>query len=129
MNDQEIVADASAVLALLKQEPFDRFDPGRLERATISAVNLCEVLQKLCAGGLSDSEAEDAVAALDLQVAAFDEAQARIAARLWPQTRRAGLSLADSACLALGLRRGSPVVTADRIWANLDVGVEILLVR
>lgn len=129
MNDQEIVADASAVLALLKQEPFGRFDPGRLVRATISAVNLFEVLQKLSAGGLSDSEADDAVAALDLQVAPFDEAQARTAARLWPQTRRAGLSLADRACLALGLRRGSPVVTADRIWASLDVGVEILLVR
>ena len=129
MNDQEIVADASAVLALLKQEPFSGFDPGRLERATISAVNLSEVLQKLCAGGLSDSEADDAVAALDLQVAAFDEAQARTAAQLWPQTRRAGLSLADRACLALGMRRGRPVVTADRIWANLDVGVEILLVR
>jgi PIN domain nuclease of toxin-antitoxin system len=39
------------------------------------------------------------------------------------------LSLGDRACLALGLRLGSPVVTADRVWATVDVGVEIVLIR
>jgi len=35
----------------------------------------------------------------------------------------------DRACLALGLRLGCPVITADRMWAGLDVGVEILVIR
>jgi PIN domain nuclease of toxin-antitoxin system len=37
--------------------------------------------------------------------------------------------LADRACLALGLRLGGPVVTADRVWGKLDIGIEIILIR
>lgn len=101
----------------------------RLFRAAISAVNLSEVLERLCSGGLSASEADQAVATLNLQVTDFDESQARLAAYLRPLTRRAGLSLGDRACLALGLRLGRPVITADRAWAGIDVGVEIVLIR
>jgi PIN domain nuclease of toxin-antitoxin system len=129
VNEGFAIADASAVLALMKQEPFSRLDPRRLFRATISAVNLSEVLEKLCSGGLSETEAEEAVSKLNLQIVAFDEAQARLAAHLRPRTRRAGLSLGDRACLALGLQLGCPVITADRVWARLDVGVEVLLIR
>jgi len=45
------------------------------------------------------------------------------------ETRRAGLSLADRACLALAQRLGVPAVTADRTWAGLDVGVEVTCIR
>jgi PIN domain nuclease of toxin-antitoxin system len=114
VNDPDVVADASAVLALLKEEEFGEFDPEHLVGAAISAVNFSEMLVKLGSGGLTEAEADMAVAALDPQVIAFDEHQARSAARLWPAVRRFGLSLADCACLALGLRLGGPVVTADR---------------
>ena len=129
MNDGATVADASAILALLKQESFGRFDPRLLFRATISAVNLSEVLERLHSGGLSGSEAEAAVAELNLRVVDFDELQARLAAYLRTRTRRAGLSLGDRACLALGVSLGCPVVTADRAWTRLDVGIEIVLIR
>src|SRR5205085_717469 len=129
VNDSATIADASAILALLKQEPIGAFDLGRLFRATISAVNLSEVLEKLCSGGLSETEADEAVAALNLRVADFDEQQARLAAYLRPRTRRAGLSLGDRACLALGLHLGYPVITADRAWARTNIGVEIVLIR
>jgi PIN domain nuclease of toxin-antitoxin system len=129
VNDGVTIADASAILALLKQEPFSKLDPQRLFRATISAVNLSEVLERLCSGGLTETEAEEAVAELNLRVADFDEPQARLAAYLRARTRGAGLSLGDRACLALGLLLECPVVTADRAWARVDVGVEILLIR
>jgi PIN domain nuclease of toxin-antitoxin system len=129
VNDGVPIADASAILALLKQEPFGKLDPRRLFRATISAVNLSEVLERLCFGGLSEAEADEAVAALNLRVADFDESQARLAAYLRPRTARAGLSLGDRACLALGLHLGRPVITADRVWASLNLGVEIVVIR
>ena len=50
-------------------------------------------------------------------------------ARLRPLTREAGLSLADGACLALATTLGSPALTADGAWAELDVGPRIDLIR
>ena len=44
-------------------------------------------------------------------------------------TRAAGLSLGDRACLALAKSQGGLVLTADRVWATLDIGVEIELIR
>ncbi len=129
MSDVGIVADASAIIALLVGEPFTRFEPSRLANASISAVNLSEVLTRLQEIGMPESAAASAVGRLNLRVIVFDEPQARATARLRPVTRQAGLSLGDRACLALGDRLGCPVVTADRVWASLDVGVEIVLIR
>ncbi|MGH6681721.1 MAG: type II toxin-antitoxin system VapC family toxin, partial [Bradyrhizobium sp.] len=129
VNDGDIVADASAIIALLVGEPFTRFDPQRLAGAFVSAVNLSEVLTRLLDIRMPESEAAAAVARLNFRAIAFDEPQAHAAARLRPQTRHAGLSLGDRACLALGLMLGRPVVTADRVWENLDIGVEVILIR
>jgi ribonuclease VapC len=129
VNDAEIVADASAILAALKNEPFSNHDPRRLVGATISAVNVCEVLSKLHDDGLNDTQADAALSRMNLRVVSFDALQAHSAARLRPVTRHAGLSFGDRACLALGKKLGCPVVTADRVWADLVVGVEVLLIR
>jgi len=129
VNDADIVVDASAVIALLVGEPFTRFDPLHLPNASISAVNLSEVLARLQEIGMPESDVAGAVARLNLRVVAFDEPQARAAARLRSVTRHIGLSLGDRACLALGDRLGCPVVTADRVWASLDVGIEIVVIR
>jgi len=129
VNEDEIVADASAILAALKNEPFADFDPRRLVGATVSAVNVCEVLSKLHDDGLNDTQAWEAVSTMDLSVVAFDAPQAHSASRLRSITRHAGLSLGDRACLALGLQLGHPMITADRAWASLDVGVEVVLIR
>ena len=129
VNEEGLVADASAILAALKNEPFGEVDPRELVGVAISAVNLCEVLSKLHDDGLSEAQADAAVSAMDLRVVPFDELQARSAARLRAVTRHAGLSLGDRACLALGERLRCPVVTADRVWANLDIGVEVVVIR
>ena len=129
MSERDLVVDASAVIAFLVGEPFTRFDPERLDNALISAVNLSEVLTRLPEIGVPETSTVAAVARLNLRVVAFDEAQAHAAAHLRPQTRHAGLSLGDRACLALGDRLGCLVVTADRAWANIDIGVKVVLIR
>lgn len=129
MNEGDLIVDASAVIAFLVGEPFTRFDADRLGNALISAVNLSEVLARLPELGVPENETAAAVSQLALRVIIFDEAQARASARLRPLTRQAGLSLGDRACLALGIAKGCPVVTADRVWANLTLGVDVILIR
>jgi len=129
VNDGNVVADSSALLAALKNEPFSNVDPRELVGATISAVNLCEVLAKLLEDGLSEAQADAAVSAMDLRVVSFDELQAHTTARLRSLMRHAGLSLGDRACLALAEKLGCPVVTADHVWASLDLGLEVVLIR
>ncbi len=62
-------------------------------------------------------------------MAGFDAVHAELAAILREPTRDLGLSLADRACLALASDLEVPAVTADRSWRDLDIGVEVELVR
>jgi len=127
MND--LVADASAIIALLVGEKFKGFNPADLNGTLISSVNLAEVLTRLPELGVPEDAAGGALAELNLRVIAFNEAQARATARLRTTTRHAGLSLGDRACLALADAMECPAVTADRAWGGLDVGVDVVLIR
>jgi len=40
-----------------------------------------------------------------------------------------GLSLGDRACLALAQRLTAPAVTAEHIWADVDLDIAILGIR
>ncbi|MGH8567800.1 MAG: hypothetical protein ACREXU_07215 [Gammaproteobacteria bacterium] len=50
-------------------------------------------------------------------------------ARLRSMSKDLGLSLGNRACLALGVRLGLPVPTADREWQKLALSVEVRAVR
>ncbi len=123
------VFDSSAVLASLFGEPGAATVRPRLPSGAICAVNLSEALAKMLERGAGPEEATARIGDLGLEIHPFDAARARRAALLRPPTRRLGLSLGDRACLSLGLALGLPVVTADRAWAGLDIGVEVELVR
>jgi ribonuclease VapC len=125
----DVVLDSSVVLAYLRKEPGADALAALFGHAAISAVNLTEVLSRLIAIGHTVEEAQRAVDVLFMRHVVFDEAQAFAAAALLPLTRRLGLSLGDRACLALARAEGLPVLTSDRAWASLDVGVEIRMIR
>lgn len=40
-----------------------------------------------------------------------------------------GLSFGDRACLAAVIDRGEPGVTADRVWSDLDVSADVVVIR
>jgi ribonuclease VapC len=125
----EFVLDASALLALLNNEPGAQRVRDILPKSIISAVNLCEVVGKLTAAGLSVEDARTSVGLLDLEVAPFDSESAYKAGALIVQTRRFGLSLGDRACLGLGLTMKKTVVTAERLWPKLKLGVKVETIR
>jgi len=125
-----VVLDASALLAYLHQEKgWPRVSRALEEGARISAVNWCEVAQKAQAAGLDVNLVRTLLDGMGLAIEAFSISQADKAAFLWRATRRAGLSLADRACLALALEQGLPVLTADRAWTRLETGPRIELIR
>lgn len=115
-----VILDASALLAFLNGEPGGNVVEARMtEGAVMSSVNLAEVVTKLNAGGMPLSEVKATVSDLDLHVVPFDETLAYLTGELWKLTKNGGLSLADRACLALGMNDTSnrTVLTADRAWA------------
>lgn len=129
MSDHRYLLDASAALALIYREPgADRVE-AVLPEASISAVNLCEVVSKLHDRKVSEHDIALNLADLDFEVESFDPALALHAAALRPVTCHLGLSLGDRACLATAAATGRIVLTADRAWAKLDLGIPVELLR
>jgi ribonuclease VapC len=125
-----VVLDASALLALLNQEPgAEKLTVELLSDAATSTVNLAEVHSKLVARGLRPDDAWEATMTPVREAVPFTTEHARLAGDLVAKTRRLGLSLGDRACLALGLALKLPVYTADKSWKKLKVGVRIHVIR
>lgn len=123
------VFDSSAVLAMILNEPGAEEAFSLIETSEISIVNVCEIYSRLAEAGVPTDAAEKLVAKFGLQMRAFTDAHARRAADLRPPTKKHGLSLGDRACLAHAMLTKLPVVTSDRAWADLDIGVDIRLIR
>jgi PIN domain nuclease of toxin-antitoxin system len=121
--------DASALLAMLFAEPGAETvaDLIALGAAT-SAVNLSEVATVLVRHRRDPEQILGPVRE-QLAVQPFTDADALAAAALHPKTASRGLSLGGRACLALAQRLGSPAVTADRAWAELDLEIPVQLIR
>jgi ribonuclease VapC len=124
-----VVLDSSALLALLWSEPGNETVRAVVDRAMISAVNLAEVVSKLSDRGFDGSAAREAMANLRVAVVGFDEQQAMSVGNLRKATRHLGLSIGDRACLALAQTRAAKVLTSDRTWTKLGLGIDIVLIR
>jgi ribonuclease VapC len=123
------VLDASAVLAVLFNEAGRDLVIELGQGGAISAVNLAEVLTRSAEMEVPAEVRRSVASDMGLGVVPFDADAADLAAELRGPTRRLGLSLADRACLALAQKANMPVLTGDRAWAMLDIGVEIVLIR
>jgi len=125
----EVVLDASAVLALLNDEPGREKVESALEGAVIGTVNLSEVMAKLVEKGVPEPQAISAIDELELEIIPFDTHLAFRAGALRPLTKPLGMSLGDRACIALGLHLTLPVLTAERNWQSLSLPVPVHLIR
>lgn len=130
------VLDASALLAYVHDEPgADAVEEALAARAWMNSVNWVEVLSKLV-----DESGQDVDSILNelrkrglpgglLTLLPLTVEDAQAMARLRPVTRAFGLSMADRACLALAIRLGLPVLTTDRVWHEISLGVAVRLIR
>ena len=125
----EYVLDASALLTILNQEPCKERVEAILGHAAVSTVNVAETIGKLLDAGMTGADARASVKLLHLKVIDFDMEMARVAGSLKQSTKKLGLSLGDRCCLALGIVHGSIVVTADRLWSRLRLGIQVEVLR
>lgn len=126
---KETVLDATAVLAVLNDEPGAEKVAPLLPRAVMSSVNLAEVVSKLADAGIPNETIQTVIGELGITVIPFDEPLAFSTGFLRATTSDYGLSLGDRACLALGKHLHQPVLTADRMWSTLKLDVTIQLIR
>jgi ribonuclease VapC len=129
MARSEAVLDASAVLAWLVQERGAEVVGRYLSGGVISAVNLSEVLYRGQRLGRDVARLPVRLGHLGLRVEPFTAEDALTATGIYARDRRHVLSLADRCCLATAVRLELPVVTDDRAWTTLDLGVQVVAFR
>jgi PIN domain nuclease of toxin-antitoxin system len=127
----EVVLDASALLALLKDEPGGPKVAEVVAASRMTTVNYAEVVSHFIHAGMPPLEVDAMLRPLPVRLIATDIEMARMAGRLRAVTAEAGLSLGDRFCLALALRDGIQAWTADKQWLKVSdaVGAKIVTIR
>ncbi len=126
-----IILDASALLAMLRDEAGGAKVAGVIAGARIGVVNLAEVVSHFVHVGMPLEAVEAMLAPLPMVVVDADAALAKVAGGLRKVTANVGLSLGDRFCLALALREKAPAWTADRQWRTISgqIDAEIVIIR
>jgi PIN domain nuclease of toxin-antitoxin system len=120
--------DASALLAVLREEPGADVVTDLLPECAINAVNLVEVLTKAIKKGVAPDDAREYVGRLDIPVLPVTQAEADASVNLAPLAWQKGISLGDRLCLATCITHNLIALTTESRWPD-DAGVSIQRIR
>ncbi len=122
------ILDTSAIIALIKNEPGADIVKANLKGSVMSSVNYSEAVAVL-ARKMPRDTIVSVLTKLVSEIIDFDHVQATEAGMLFQVTKELGLSLGDRACLTLAKIKNMPVLTADLIWLDLKINIEIKTIR
>ena len=130
-----IVLDASAVLAMILNEPggervdalLDALELGSDAEVFISSVNWCEILTRMQREKLAVSGERLSAVLTGVEMVPFVRAEAELAAAFSYVSR--ALSLGDRACLALAKSQQASAWTTERLWSQCQLDVPVELIR
>ncbi|HJD59317.1 MAG TPA: type II toxin-antitoxin system VapC family toxin [Rickettsia endosymbiont of Omalisus fontisbellaquei] len=126
----KIIFDASALIALFAKEDGYQLIKKHMRDGVISSVNIAEVY-KYCIEkqGLTEETAKILIKLSDIKIIDFCPEQALISANIINKTKIYGLSLGDRACIALAIFKNYPILTCDKVWQKLDLGIKFIMAR
>lgn len=117
-----VVLDASVILAVFNKESGYEKAQTLLSHSIISTVTLSEVMGILAVKHkIPLKEIKPLMLQIIDTIIPFSQEQAMITTELEKINRenKYGLSIADRACMALGIDMKMPIYTADKIWSEV----------
>ena len=124
-----LILDSSAIMAIVLDERGSDVAAGLAPGARLSSVNLAEIITKCIEKAVPPEIATTYIRQGHIEIVDFDADLAILSGNLFKQAKKGVLSLGDRACLATAIRLKCTAVTADRIWAELDLPCKVELIR
>lgn len=127
----DIVIDASVLIALLKEERgYEAALPYFTDNVLISSVNWAEVVGYVATKNSAlITDLPTIFSTFNISILPFTISDAYTVGELLTKTKPYGLSLGDRACIALAMEKKAAILTADRAWKKLNLGVKIQCIR